>query len=172
MDLRFLPAEPRRLDEANVELCACSIWSDERPMRGLAGLLDWRLGGRLTALLRSGFLRGDAGETLLIPGKPHVPFEKVLVVGLGARGAFDEAAFLQAILHLARALEGLRVRRAVLELPGRASDAIDPERAITVTLESLGASAEHDLWWLIDTASAQHRIEQRAADERRRVRAV
>src|SRR5580704_11355863 len=128
MDLRFLPAEPRRLDEANVELCACAIWTDERPIRGLGGLLDWRLGGRLTALLRSSFLRGELGETLLIPGKPHVPFEKVLVVGLGPRAAFDDAAFLEAILHMARAFEGLRVRRAVLELPGRASDAIDPER--------------------------------------------
>ncbi len=172
MDLRFLPAEPRRLDEANVELCACSIWTDERPMRGLAGLLDWRLGGRLTALLRAGFLRGEVGETLLVPGKPHVPFEKVLVVGLGPRAAFDDAAFRAAIQHMARAFEGMRVRRAVLELPGRASDAIDPERAITMTLEMLGASAEHDLWWLIDTAGAQRRIEQRAADERRRVRAM
>jgi hypothetical protein len=172
MDLRFLPAEPRRLDEANVELCACAIWSDERPMRGLGGLLDWRLGGRLTALLRSGFLRGDLGESLIIPGKPHVPFEKVLVVGLGPRAAFDDEAFKSAVLHLARAFEGLRVRRAVLELPGRASDAIDPERAITFTLDSVGASAEHDVWWLIDTPSAQRRIEQRAADERRRVRAL
>src|SRR5579859_7045204 len=137
MDLRFLPAEPRRLDEANVELCACSLWSDERPMRGLAGLLDWRLGGRLTALLRAGFLRGGVGEALLIPGKPHVPFEKVLVTGLGPRADFDDESFRRAILHMGRALEGLRVRRAVLELPGRASDAIDPERAITLTLETL-----------------------------------
>jgi hypothetical protein len=172
MDLRFLPAEPRRLDEANVELCACTVWSDERPMRGLAGLLDWRLGGRLSALLRSGFLRGELGESLIVPGKPHVPFEKVLVMGLGRRAGFDDEAFKAAVLRLARTFEGLRVRRAVLELPGRASDAIDPERAITFTLDALGSSAEHDVWWLIDTPAAQRRAEQRAADERRRVRAV
>ena len=57
-------------------------------------------------------------------------------------------------MHMARALEGLRVRRAVLELPGRAADAIDAERAITLTLEAVGASPEHDVWWLVDTPAA------------------
>jgi hypothetical protein len=172
VDLRFLPPELRRLDEANVELCACTIWSDERPMRGFADLLDWRLGGRLSALLKADFVRGDVGETLLVPGKPHLPFEKVLVMGLGRRASFDEGAFRDAILRLARTFERLRVRRAVLELPGRATDAIDPERAITLTLDSVGTSPEHDAWWLVDTPAAQKRIEVRAADERRRVRAI
>jgi hypothetical protein len=77
VDIRFLPPEVRRLDDANVELCACGIWSDERPVRGFAGLLDWRLGGRLSALLACGFATGAAGEALLVPGKPHLPYEKV-----------------------------------------------------------------------------------------------
>jgi cytosol aminopeptidase family protein len=170
MDLRFLTPEPDRLDEPSVELCACAIWSDERPMRGLAGLLDWRLGARLSALLKTGFVGGYAGEALVIPGKPHVPFEKVLLVGLGPRASFGERTFRDAIGHLSRTLEGLRVRRAVVELPGRATDAIDPERAITLTLECVGSSAQHDVWWLVDSLAAQKRIERRAADERRRVR--
>jgi hypothetical protein len=172
MDLRFLPPEPRHFEDATVELCACSIWTDERPARGFAGLVDWQLGGRLSALLKAGFVRGERGEALLVPGKPHVPFEKVLVVGLGPRSTFDDSAFRDAILHVARSLEGLRVRRAVLELPGRSGDVIDAERAITLTLDAVGASAEHDVWWLVDTPAALKRIEQRAADERRRTRAL
>lgn len=170
MDIRFLPPELRRLDEANVELCACSIWSDQRPVRGFAGLVDWRLGGRLSALLASGFVTGEQGETLLLQGKPNVPFEKVLVLGLGKRSAFGDGAFRQAVLHIAHALEGLRVRRAVVELPGRAGNVIEPEQAITLTLECVGASPEHEAWWLVEDASAQERVEQHAADVRRRVR--
>jgi hypothetical protein len=170
MDIRFLPPELRRLDEANVELCACTFWSDERPMRGFAGLLDWRLGGRLSALLATGFVTGEAGEKLLVPGKPHVPFEKVLLLGLGRRSAFGDGAFREAVMHIARALEGMRVRRAVVELPGRGAGAIEPEQAITLTLECLGASPEHDAWWLVEDGAGQKRVEQRAADERRRVR--
>jgi hypothetical protein len=172
VEIRFLSPELRRLDEANVELCVCTIWSDERPLRGFAGLLDWRLGGRLSALAKSGFVTGEAGEVLLVPGKPHVPFEKVLVLGLGTRSGFGDGAFRRAVLHVARALEGLRVRRAVVELPGRGGGIIDPEQAITLTLECVGSSPEHDAWWLVEDAAAQKRVEQRAADERRRVRTL
>jgi hypothetical protein len=170
VELRFVPPELRRLDEANVELCACAIWSDERPMRGFAGLLDWRLAGRLSALLKSGFLRGDFGETLLVPGKPHVAFEKVLVIGLGARNDFGDGTFRQSLTQIARVLEGMRVRRAVIELPGRAGGAIEPEHAITLALDSLGEAPEHDAWWLVEDAAAQRRVEQRVVEERRRVK--
>ncbi len=172
MDIRFLPPDLRRLDDANVELCVCPIWSDERPVRGFAGLIDWRLGGRLSGLLKSGFVTGELGEALLVPGKPHVPFEKVLVMGLGARSAFADDTFREVIMRMASALEGLRVRRAVIELPGRASGAIDPESAITLTLECVGASPDHDAWWLVEAPAEQKRIEVRAADERRRARAM
>jgi hypothetical protein len=171
MELRFSPPELRQLDDLSVELCACGLWSDERPARGLAGLLDWRLAGRLSALLRAGFVTGEAGEALLIPGKPHVSFEKVLVLGLGARAAFDDGAYRAALDHLGRTLVRLRVRRAVVELPGRSVDAIAPENAVAMALEALGASPDHDLWWMVEPPEAQRRIEQRAAAERRRPRA-
>ena len=58
MDIRFLAPELRCLDEASVELCACTIWSDERPVRGLAGLLDWRLGGQAERAARLGLRDG------------------------------------------------------------------------------------------------------------------
>jgi hypothetical protein len=172
MEIRFLAPELRRLDSANVELCACAVWSDERPIRGLAGLLDWRLGGRISALLKSSFFGGELGDALLVPGKPYVPFEKVLLVGLGERSAFDDDRFRQGVLHVAGALEKLRIRRAVVELPGRASGAIEPEPAITLTLECVGASPEHDTWWIVEPLADQKRTELRAAEERRRIRAV
>jgi hypothetical protein len=168
MEIRFVVPELRSLDETAAELCACSIWNDERPMRGLAGLLDWRLAGRLSAMQRSGFLHGKRGELLLVPGKPHLPFEKVLVLGLGARTAFGEDDFREAVGLLARTLLGVRVRRAMVELPGRVGDAIEPERAVALALECVGESTDLDTWWIVEGAQAQRRIEQRAVDERRR----
>ena len=172
MDIRFVPPDLRRLDDASAELCACTVWSDERPVRGFAGLIDWRLAGRLSAVLRSGFVTGERGETLLVPGKPYLPFEKILVLGLGPKADFGEEGFRTAVIHIARALEGLRVRRAVVELPGRGSDEVDPKAAITWTLECVGDSPEHDAWWLVEPPAAQKLIEERAADERRRARAT
>jgi hypothetical protein len=167
VDIRFVPPDLRRLGDANVEAAVATLWRDERPMRGLAGLLDWRLAGRLSAMLMSGFLAGDAGEAMLVPGKPHLPFEKLLLVGLGARASFDEAAFRAGIERIAHTLEGLRIRRALVELPGRGVAAIDPERAITITLETLGAQPEHDAWWLVEEGEAQKQIERRVRSSQR-----
>jgi hypothetical protein len=167
VDIRFLAPDLRRLDEASVEVAVGSFWQDERPMRGFAGLLDWRLAGRLSALLVSGFVRGEPGEVLLVPGKPHVPFEKILLVGLGPRASFDEDAFRRGVQRMAGALEGLRVRRAVVELPGRGTLAIDAERAITLALECLGAQPEHDAWWLVEDAQSQKLIELRVRTSQR-----
>jgi hypothetical protein len=167
VDIRFLPPELRRLDEANVEVCACTIWSDVRPVQGLAGLLDWRLAGRLSTLLASGFVTGEAGETLLLPGKPHVPFEKVLVMGLGKRSGFGDGAFREAVQSVARALGGLRVRRAVVELPGRADGLVEPEQAVAMMLECLGAAPDHDAWWLVEDAAGERRAEERVRTSHR-----
>jgi hypothetical protein len=170
MELRFLNPDLRSLDGSPVELLACSVWRDQRPMRGVAGLLDWRLAGTLSQLARKGFLAGELGELLFVPGRPRLRFEKVLVFGLGARSGFGEGTFRQVLAHLVRALGGLRVRRAVVELPGRAEGLLEPERARELVLESLGDSEENDVWWLVEPPEAQKRMAERAQDERRRSR--
>jgi hypothetical protein len=170
MDLHFVPPDLRRLDETGAELLACTIWSDERPLRGLSGLLDWRLSGRLSALAKSGYLTGALGEVLMIPGKPKLPFEKMLVFGTGSRDAFGDATFRAVLEHISRALEGLHVRKAVVELPGRAAAAIEPERATEIVLELIDESPSHDAWWLVEDPKFVPRIEVAARDERRRTR--
>ncbi len=168
MDFRFVPPELARLDDASAELVACAIWEDERPLTGLSGLLDWRLAGRLSKLARETFLAGRLGEVLVLPGRPRLPFDKVVVLGLGPRAAFGDDAFREAIGKLLGTLEGLRVKRAVVELPGRGDEAIAPERAAELVLEQVARLPAHDAWVLVERAEPQKRIAQRAQDERRR----
>lgn len=117
--VRFMLPSIHALDDAHAELCACSVFSDERPLKGVAGLLDWRLAGKLSSLAKQAFVSGGAGEAVMIPGRPRLPFDKVLVFGLGPRAEFDGAAFRAWMDHLRRSLAGLNVRRAVVELAGR-----------------------------------------------------
>jgi hypothetical protein len=154
MDFRFVTPNLRSLDATGAELLACAIWQDERPMRGVAGLLDWRLAGMLSQLGRKDLLKG----------------EKLLVFGLGPRSGFGEGTFRQVVSHMLRALEGLRVRRAVVELPGRGDGSVEAERACELVLECVGDSEAHDAWWLVEPSDAQRRISERASDERRRSR--
>lgn len=168
MDFRFVPPELGKLDDVSAELVACSIWQDERPLTGLAGLLDWRLAGRLSKLARESFLAGQLGEVLFLPGRPRLPFDKVLVLGLGPRASFGDEPFREAVKRLVKTLDGLHVRRAVVELPGRGDDAVTPERAAELVLEQVERLPDHDGWVLVEPAETQKRIAQRAQDERRR----
>jgi hypothetical protein len=154
-ELHFVEPDLRAIDGASAEVIACAVYADERPMRGLAGLLDWRLGGKLGALAKSGFLRGDADEVVLVPGRPKLPFEKILLLGLGDRSAFSDGVVRRAVARLVSTLEGLRVKRALVELPGRASGRLEPERAAEILLECAEGALEHEMWTLVDGQDAE-----------------
>jgi hypothetical protein len=171
MELRFVPPDLHAIDDITAEVIACAIWEDERPLRGLAGLLDWRLSGRVSRLARTEFIRGEIGQLLCMQGRPRLPFDKVLVVGCGPRETFGDDAFRVAAGALLRTMEGLKIPRAVVELPGRAGDRIAPDRAAEILLEAARDSAAHDAWFLVETPEAQAKITARGRDERRRVRA-
>jgi hypothetical protein len=170
VELQFLTRDLKSLDDTGVELVACGIWRDRRPFSGLAGLLDWRLAGKLSRLAREGFLVGEVGEALFVPGRPRTPFDKVLVLGLGPKEGFSEAAFSAVLDKLLAALEGLRIRRAVVELPGRADGAFAAEAAAQMVLDRVGDAPAHDAWWLVDDVDAAPRVTRRAQEERQRAR--
>lgn len=170
MDLRFTVPELAALDQVGTEILVAGVARDERPPQGTAGLVDWRLAGRLGRLLKQGFFRGELGEVLLLSGRPRLPFDKVVLFGLGQRGEFEEAVFGAVVDHILRTLLGLRARTAVVELPGRHFNALPPEKAADVLLQKVGASRDHDTWILVETPEAQRAITQHMIRERRRVR--
>jgi hypothetical protein len=170
MDLRFTTPTLRRLDLVGTEVLVAGLAADERPPHGVAGLVDWRLAGRLSRLIQSGFATGRIGEVLLIPGRPKLPFDKILLFGLGPKRAFDEAVFRELTERVLDTLAGLRARTAVVELPGRHFGAIAAEKAADILLESAGGRREHDVWTLIEPGEAQRVITQHMIQERRRVR--
>ena len=170
MDLRFIPPSLRKLDLSGTEVLVAGLVPGERPPRGVAGLCDYRWGGRLSDLVRSGFATGELGEVLLLSGRPKLPFDKVILFGVGARADFSELVFRNVVERVLTTLEGLRSRTAVVELPGRHFGGISPERAADILLEIAGARPEHDVWTLIESHEAQRTITQQTILERRRVR--
>ncbi|HSU42261.1 MAG TPA: M17 family peptidase N-terminal domain-containing protein [Polyangiaceae bacterium] len=142
----------------------------ERPPRGVAGICDFRWGGRLSRLVQSGFATGALGEVLLLSGRPKLPFDKVILFGVGRREDFSELVFRLVVERMLTTLEGLRARTAVVELPGRHFGGIAPERAADILLEIAGARPEHDVWTLVEPSDAQRTITQQTILERRRVR--
>jgi hypothetical protein len=172
MELRFVTPELRRLDELASEVLACGVFLDERPHHGTAGLVDWRLSGLVSRLLRREFITGRRGEVVMLPLRPQLPFDKALLFGLGPRALFDDDAFRGVTEHMLSTMEGLCARSAVVELPGRHRGIIDPERATDILFELAGGRPEHDIWTLVEAGEDQKRIAARVSEQRRRDRRI
>jgi hypothetical protein len=120
MDLSFLPLTLDAMDGAAAESLCLFIASDERPLTGLAGLADWRLSGRLSRLLRSGVLTGEAGEAVLTPPGARLGFRKLFLFGVGPADQPEEA-LADRIAEALRKLGQAGVQEAAMQLPSRLS---------------------------------------------------
>jgi hypothetical protein len=149
VQVSLLPVELARWDQAPPGDALCvPVWTDVRPLRGAAGLLDWRMCGRLSAMLASGKVTGKEGEQTLFPTTHRLPWRLVLAVGGGPRRDFSEKRFTASVKQALQALRGLGARRLALALPGR-----DGERATTGATAGLTSRRALDL--LLETVDAE-----------------
>ncbi|MCE2390073.1 MAG: hypothetical protein J4G09_01150 [Proteobacteria bacterium] len=75
--------------EVPSETVVVLVPTDERPLRGDAARIDWRLDGQLSELLRLGYASGESGEAVLVPADLPLYAYRVLMVGVGARRKLD-----------------------------------------------------------------------------------
>ena len=69
--------------ESSNTLLVCSIYSDEKPLKRIAGSLDWRLKGFLSRFLVKGWITGEKNEFVYIPIHHQGNMRHLLLVGLG-----------------------------------------------------------------------------------------
>lgn len=152
LQVSFLPAELARwdqLEEAQIpEALVLPFFSDERPLRGAAGLVDWRLCGRLSRMLKAGRVRGALGEATLYPPPStptrRVPFPRIVLFGLGALERTQDQAAVDALAErasraLADVIAGLGLERVAVVPPGRSTGRLGARRALELLLSALGA---------------------------------
>ena len=159
LPVAFLPIDLSRWDHGpGGDALVLPVWSDVRPLRGVAGLLDWRLCGRLSQMILEGRVSGAAREKLLLVTS-RIPWRRVLAVGVGVSTAFDEDAFRSTIDCSLQALRGIGASSVAMALPGRDIDLIRPDRAARHFMEALAKSEQCGGAWLerltvIDVPSA------------------
>jgi Cytosol aminopeptidase family, N-terminal domain. len=157
--ITFLPVDLSRWDHGpGGDTLVVPVWSDVRPLRGAAGLLDWRLCGRLSQMIREGRVSGAAREKLLLVTS-RIPWRRVLAVGVGESTAFCEDAFRSTVDCSLQALRGIGASSVAMALPGRDIDLIRPDRAVRHFMDALAQSEQPGGPWLerltvIDAPSA------------------
>ncbi len=126
--------EPRQ----RVDLAILACFADERPLRGLAALLDWRLAGAVSRLLREGFCTAARDELVLLPGRRDLPTDRIVIVGLGARAELDLAAAQRAATEAVAMALRLQPRDVLFALPAGGEDRELSEALVAGVVLGLG----------------------------------
>lgn len=108
-----------RATRIQADILVLGIFSDERPLSGLAGEVDWFACGIVSRLIRGNKVRGALGEQTLLATERKLPAPKVLICGLGERARFDRARLRQVCRALAVTLAKIGARDCALELFGQ-----------------------------------------------------
>jgi hypothetical protein len=142
---QFAPARLKDLDALTGDLLVVSMFEEDRPPQGLAGLVDWRMDGLISRLRLKAVspalpnphfhglvMRPFAArelEKLLFPPGRKLPFSAVLVLGLGARTRYDANRYRAAVKEIISSLSLMRTRSVTLELPAWERCALPARRA-------------------------------------------
>jgi hypothetical protein len=154
MEMSLLPLDLARWDQSpGADLCLAPVFSDVRPLRGVAGLCDWRLNGHLSERLREERFTGARGERLLLPSR-RLPWRAVLALGLGSTRDFDDGGFRDALETTFAVCKGMAAATLAAGLPGRETGKVDPERAAALLRQAASECDSVTTLTLIDTPPA------------------
>jgi len=135
MALSVLPLDLVRWDESVRDCLVLPVFKDDRPLRGAAGLADWRLCGRLSQFVKSNRMTGDAGETMLMPPGRRLRFDRIMWFGLGDARNYSDDRFRKDLAWIVDVVGKAGVGELTLQAPGRASGLIGARRALEILLE-------------------------------------
>lgn len=135
MALNVLPLDLARWDETARDCLVLPVFRDDRPLRGAAGLADWRLCGRLSRLIKANKATGDAGESMLLPPGRRLRWKRVMWFGLGDAKGYSDDRFRKDMAWIRDVVRGAGAADWTMQAPGRASGVIGARRAVELMLE-------------------------------------
>ena len=135
MPLSVMPLELSRWDETARDCLVLAVFANDRPLRGAAGLADWRMCGRLSSLLKSERATAKAGETMMLPPGRRLRFKRVMWFGLGDAKGYGDDRFRKDLGWITGVVRNAGVTDWALQAPGRASGMIGARRALELLFE-------------------------------------
>ncbi len=112
MTVKVLLQDIKKLE---TEALIFGFYENVRPLRDVAGQLDWLLCGSLSSLIINQKLRGALGEVALLTSRGKVPASKLFMVGLGPRESATADTLKTAARTAVNSLTQAGVKSAVME---------------------------------------------------------
>jgi hypothetical protein len=125
------------VDLQECELLVTGFFQDERPLKGTSGLIDWRLNGMLSHLLKEGKMTGEWQETTLIPSLGRVIPQLILLLGLGKVRDYSTLRLRDLFPRLFQTLKNLKSSKICLSFPSNGKSNVDCGKCAEVLLEGM-----------------------------------
>jgi Cytosol aminopeptidase family, N-terminal domain len=136
MALHVLAADLAKWDEADArDALLLPFFADERPLRGAAGLADWRLNGRLSRLLKARRASGAAGETVMMPPGRRLRFARVMLFGLGDSRGYTDDRYRADVRRIRAVTDEAGISEYAIQAPGRATGLLGARRALELWID-------------------------------------
>jgi hypothetical protein len=99
-------------------LLICSLFEDQRPLKGAAGLIDWRLRGFLSHFVVNGKISGRYEELTFVPIQVRDQRRKLLLVGLGSsrEAAGEETAAAPILKKMTQTVKQLNISKVAISI--------------------------------------------------------
>ncbi|MGA8890072.1 MAG: M17 family peptidase N-terminal domain-containing protein, partial [Anaeromyxobacteraceae bacterium] len=101
------------LDGLEVDSVAALVGA-ERPLAGLAALLDWRMAGAVSRAIRAGTVTPEHGEALLLPTQGRLRAPRIFLFGVDDPSPRSVAL---AVRHACEALRRAGAREIAVAFP-------------------------------------------------------
>ncbi|MFB0505513.1 MAG: M17 family peptidase N-terminal domain-containing protein [Thermodesulfobacteriota bacterium] len=131
----IISSEP--IDRQECQLVSAGLFEDERPLRGPAGLLDWRLNGAISREVINGRITGQFKETVIIPSSRWIQSPKILLIGLGSARRISYPKLREVSAYLLQTLLKIDVIDFCCSIPHSKPYPIECSKAVEVWVEGL-----------------------------------
>lgn len=105
------------LDSWGGDALGIFLFSDVRPLAGVAGFIDWRACGALSRTVEGSVFKCERGESMLLPTLMRAAFRRLFVFGLGPAAECDAGIFRNELRKASRAMKDAGVAEIALGAP-------------------------------------------------------
>ena len=141
------------LDDLVTDLLVTTIFEDERPPRGVTGLIDWRLNGFLSQTILSRNILGTHEEMNLIPVHHRLGARRLLLVGLGKKQDFTSLRARELSFRIASMIKDIQTMDASIYIPPTKDERIvgTTQRAVMDAIRRSPLPSDLMVRWIDDT---------------------
>jgi Cytosol aminopeptidase family, N-terminal domain len=131
-----------KVDAQECDVLVAGFFSDERPLKGSSGWIDWRFNGMLSQLLKEKKLTGDWREATLIPSQERILPRMILLLGLGEVKSYGYPRLRKLSSYLLDTLRKLGWLKICLSFPCGESYHLDCRKLVESLIEGIADGLE------------------------------